>query len=323
MFINLKTSSLTTKESFFETAYKINSPAILADGSFKIIAKTKSVNNFLCGVRKGTKLTRFLPEKAVFEIENMQAESIFRTEFLTSNGDFGVVVIRKEDSYLILFDRLFSELLKSANEVYGKMSGYDNELDGENWVFAYCSDKLKELLGDILASLKISKGLPFFEAVSVVRHIESKLEKATIEKEIAFEISDERLLTTGNKKDFAAAIVILVAFLLKSGRNISVKLNANDEIIALSVLGNGDFLPFERLNVRSFLDGFETYKDNRFLLYLVKLISDANLWDFKTVSENGFSGFRLVLPFIKSGEEFLLREEENDYIDELIESFIQ
>jgi hypothetical protein len=110
---------------------------------------------------------------------------------------------------------------------------------------------------------------------------------------------------------------------LKSGRNISVKLNANDEIIALSVLGNGDFLPFERLNVRSFLDGFETYKDNRFLLYLVKLISDANLWDFKTVSENGFSGFRLVLPFIKSGEEFLLREEENDYIDELIESFIQ
>ena len=323
MFINIKASALLTKERFIEDAERINSPAIFADGSFKIIAKTKSVNELLRGVRKGTKLTRFLPETAVFEIENMQSDSVCRTDFLTINGICGVVVIRKEDGYLMVFDNLFSELLKSANDVYGKMSGYDNKLEDENWDFAYCSDKLKELLGEILASLKITKGLPFFEVVSVVRHIASKTKDAVAEKEIAFEISDERILTVGNKKDFAAATVLLIAFLLKTESSISVKLEANDETIGLSVLGNGDFLPFERLNVRGFLDGLETRKDNRFLLYLIKLIADANLWDFKTVSDfGGFSGFRLVLPFIKSGEEFLLREDENDYIDELVEKLL-
>ena len=323
MLINVKSLSTLSQEAVSRTYIEAERPTVVADLNFKLVAKTRSVNQFLPSVRRGTKLTRFLSEKAVFDIKNMESESVYHTDILTKNSDISAVIIRKDENYLMIFDRFFGEILGNTVEVYGKMSGYDNKLCDESDPLSIRRNKIKELLGDALDTFKVIRGLPFFESVSVIRYIAAKLSKTEFGRKIEFSFPDEKVLTSGNEKDFAEILMLLISFLSEDSPDISVGLEVGDDVISLSVIGNSGFLPFERIDLKRYLCSPEKKDDNSILLYIVKLLSDANLWDVNPIFENGISGFRLILPYIKSGDEFLLREHDFDYIDGLIEAFFK
>ena len=323
MILYFNTLSSLTEADLSQQGRFQDQPLIIADENFKLIAKTRIVNEYLSNVRKGTKLTRFLSDEAISEISNMQPQSACRSEFFTKNGNYPIVIVRNNERLLIVLDRFFSEIYKNATEVYGKLSGYDSPMLDENSPFAPCFDKAHAILGDVLASLSVIKGLPFFETVSLLQHIASRVKNIEIGRSVSFSLENEKMLTSGNERDFATAVVLMLSFLLKNENEVSIKLQKDGEIINLSVLGNGGFLPFERFELRRFLCDGDTKTDEGFFVYLVKLLSDANLWDFGVVfEENKFSGFNLQLPYIKSGDEFLLRENDFSYIDTLLQNFL-
>lgn len=325
MFINVK-QSLITAETFFENVENINSPSVLLDSSFRIIAKTKAVNGFLKGVRKGTKISKFLSDEAVFEIENMTDESVFRTEIFTETERFSVVVVSKDGYRLVIFDRLFAEVFKTANDVYRKMSGYDNGFDGKDNLFSSRTNKLKDLLGGIIDSFKTPNGLPFFDASPIVSCVVSTVLGSSVEfrERIVVNLPKERFTTSGNDRDFAAATVLLVSYALKNRHDVSVSLVGNSGKIKLSIAGKQNFGFGTTINLRNFLQASADVGEFEFLIYLTKLIADANLWDFEiSEDESGFPCFNLLMPLLKNGEEFLLREDVFKFIEELVNTITE
>ncbi len=323
MIINVKSSALMTKSGFTETAESINYPAVLIDNRFKIVAKTKSVNRFLKGVRVGTKIVRFLPESAVFEIENMEIESVFHTSFSTQFGKFPVVVISNGDCRLVVFNQLFSELLDTATAIYSKMSGYDNKLNDKNNPFKDCPDAVKAILGDVLKSFETTRPLPFFDVSALISCILSELKNksAALDDRIKFVPIEDKLLTSGNERDFAAVLILLLSFLLENGSDISLSVAENHDTIKISLVGNADFGFCGRINIRRFLQSSKENENFEFFLYLAKLLTDANLWELElSEDENGVSRLNIILPLLRSGEEFLLREEVFGFVKELINS---
>lgn len=230
---------------------------------------------------------------------------------------------------------------KLQNIMSGEICSVDILLNGEETtaaVFCAC-DRLLLFVGDLgystsLRALKSSevgesirarlwsvaeklidegyqlRTLPFFDisAVSDAILSEISLQHPCLRKRIRFENRCFESFGIGSEQGFTLIFAAICSLLLDflDGESITVKTECGRNSLYL------DFLSSE--------SRFSPLPSNQSgELRRIRLIAEANLWSFKTFSDTGGRvGYRLVLPLVKSGEEFLVRDIISEFIRETV-----
>ncbi len=317
MVINIKAIGALDRENLCERITSFGAPAIVVDENFKIVCKTASVNEFLTGVRKGSEIKRYLSEESLFEIEKIENEHIFHCEMASSKRNFGVAVIGGSDCRLVIFRPIYNDIVASVERSYCKMSGYDGSI-GEEIEDACNSLGRASIIADAINGFQTIRGLPFFDASAVLNRLFACLPDE-IRDNVELSASDSKIVTNGNERDFALAFVFALANCLERGSHADISLFEQSGETVLRISSDFSLGKDGRINLSKFLKS----KGEKFLwLYLLKLISDANLWDFGIFSlDSGDTTIEIRSSLFKNGDEFLLREDNFDFAPDLIKAF--
>ncbi len=284
----------------------LGAPALLFDEALRTVEKSQDAVVMTSHIRRGVKLNRFIPEEHIGVLLSMQWGETFVTEIRSETEKCRATVICGNGWYLAVLQPLMSGLRERVCEKYIKMSGYDTSLRErmlcvkEASLYSRKHKTLFDIGEQILSELEVSKGLPFFDAVKISKSVVNEIARnsQTISERIEFSHDEEKLIAEGNERDFVLLCAFAVAFCASCcDGGIDVKLEHYSNGIAFTVSGNG-------IN-KEFSNG----DDSDFWRHLMKLLSDSNLWDFSSrVTENRNLGFCLNMPYVKSGEEFAVRD---------------
>lgn len=152
--------------------------------------------------------------------------------------------------------------------------------------------------------------LPFFDisAVSDAILSEISLQHPCLRKRISFENRCFDSFGIGSEQGFTLIFAAICSLLLDfmGGESITVKSECGRNSLYL------DFLSSE--------PRFSPLPSNQSgELRRIRLIAESNLWSFKVFSDvSGRAGYRLILPLVKSGEEFLVRDIISEFIRETV-----
>lgn len=284
----------------------LGAPTLLFDENLKTVCKSRSASAMTSRIRRGIKLNRFIPEEHIGILLSMQWGETFVTEIRSEPEKYRATVICGNGWYLAVLQPITSELRECVCEKYGKMSGYDILLS-ERTVCAKedhaYSEKMKKLFDigeNILSGLAVSRQLPFFDSVRMIKCIVEGIAENSrnLSEKPVLMYGEEKLIAEGNERDFALLCAFAVAScVLCCDGGIGVSLEHFSDEIALTVVGGG-------IN-----EEFSNGVDGGFRMYLMKLLSDSNLWDFSVhITETRDLSFRLTMPYVKSGEEFAVRD---------------
>ena len=310
-------NNMTVDELVLEIS-AMQEPALLVDARFKILAKSRLANECFSGIRKGTSIKLFLSEEDACRISEMKGSSLLNAEFSDKGSTFGGMVICKENVRIIVLRPLFSKVVGQINNYYGRMSGYDSsvsvpfEKQAREMEFA-------ETLGELFDSMDFLTGLPFFNASSVIRALEKEIEKfpKKVSARFKFEVSENELITDGSDRAFALIAVFAASLLAEYGsEKTSILLSGKNNAVTLTITGSA--LISEGLP-KGFIKNPSEMDEASFRLYMIKLLADQNLWDFK-VCDVPPCNAALVLeaPLVKKGEEFAIRDVSLPFIKKLI-----
>ena len=331
MFINIKTCRGFLPDEAAEEIENLEFPAVLLDKNLKLLQKNILAKKFGSDLRKGMKFSRFLKEDDVEKIGSM---SLGETLFLSvKNGDneFRANVICGVDCYLVLMRAGSMQLRDTVLEKYRKMSGYDSTIvaekipvDNEKRVSA-----IEEIIAEALFKQLSPRTLPFFNTATIYKGIldEFKTVIPDLTKRVTLKIPQEELIGEGDEKDFCFMFSAMLSLCLDfADGEVKVESKNDGDELVVSVIADIDVLTYGIAR----LTAFENSKYNLdpsdelgFLVYMLKLLSDSNLWDFSVTCKEGQLRFSLRTPYVKRGEEFMVHDISASYIKKLVKALAQ
>lgn len=332
MIINIKSVGSHSREQLSVLAESLDNAAILTDENTKVIMKNSACSRIVPRLRKGSKISRFLEDGVEDTIKDMLPRDVFSARFKTENEEHGIIVICGFDSRLFLFDPLGSGMFSRIEELYSRMSGFDNEevefeTDGDTKLGRKAnSRKIASLLSNMLDSFKKVRSLPFFNANDVINLIAETIKKSgkTAKQRLVSDIPEGETITQGNSHDLALILSFAISFCFDHGEDSKIFVNVEhieDEAV-FTVSSRTALSVYESARMTAIHKFTGDTDDKNFWFYMIRLLADANLWSFESVAAiDGTVTFTLKTPLIQSVEEYLLRDGFDEEILEIIKMF--
>ncbi len=321
MRINIKTLGGNSRTELEKEVSLMSEPVVLLDENLKVVSKSPAVNEYIPGIRRGAKFSRFLSGEALSVVSSMNAGGVSSIELEVNSATLGGMAVCGDRFTVVFIRPLYAKLIDLVTADYKRMSGYDNEIPAlmpkESRVY-----EIAGLLSELLDTMDFFNGLPFFNSASVIRGIAqetAKLPKKLSER-FEFSVSENELITDGSDRAFALISLFAASFFAENGaKKVKTELSGKGNEIVLRVVGE-DLVLFSGAEI--FKKPFrapEDMNETDFWLYMIKLLADRNLWDFEI--ERGVSGktaFVLRSNFVRKGEEFALRDISSEFIEKVI-----
>lgn len=332
MIINIKSVGSHSREQLMLLAESLDNAAILTDESTKVIMKNSACSRIVPRLRKGSKLSRFLENGVEDTIREMLPRDVLSARFKTENEEHGVIIVSGFDSRLFLFSPLGSGMFARIEELYSRMSGFDNEevefeTEGDTKLGRNAvSRKIASLLSNMLDSFKKVRALPFFNANDVTSLISETIMKSgkTAKQRLVSDIPEGETITQGNSHDLALILSFAISFCFDHGEDSKIFVNVEhiDNEAVFTVSSRTVLSVYESARMTAIHKFTDDTDDKNFWFYMIRLLADANLWSFESIAAiDGTVTFKLKTPLIQSVEEYLLRDSFNEEILEIIKIF--
>lgn len=329
MLINIRTMGRLMSEELLEKLAGLPYPAVLLDETLKIVEKNRESVEFASFLKKGTKIHRYIPESDIAKLIAMKPCDTLITEVSTVEKRCHVNVICGVGCRLIVFQPAVSGLFSGVSEKYMKMSGYDADIqkDGvyasEDIHIRRFSKKFSEIIESVCAAHCEILALPFFNVAAILTRLVSEIELIAPRKiKINLDLSSSELIGEGSEKDFVLVSAFMISLCLESMADGELTVLAEDQMgeMVLSVFCDSQSSAYGMAKSASMRmrQGNSSADENDFLVYMLKLLADANLWDISVSSDMGKSGFVLRIPCVKSGEEFTVRDASVEFIGSVV-----
>ena len=328
MFINIKTGRGFMPDEVMEEMENIEFPAVLLDKNLKVLKKNSASRKFE-SLRKGMKFSRFLTESDEAKIRLMSLGETLFLAVANQNSEFRANVICGVDCHLVLMRVGSMKLRDAVVEKYQRMSGYDSTMiandlliDNEKHISA-----IEGIVVEALFKQLSPRTLPFFNALTITNGILGEFANTFSDflSRVTVKISQDELVSEGDEKDFALMFAAMVSLCLDFAENeIRIELRNEGDELVVSLVADVDVSDYGIARLTS-LDKNESMLDAAdelgFLTYMLKLLSDCNLWDFLVTCKDGQLRFSLRTPYVKRGEEFMVHDISTLYIKKLVKAF--
>ncbi len=333
MIINIKSVGSHSREQLAILAESLDNAAILTDENTKVIMKNPACARIVSGLRKGSKLSRFLEDGVEDTVKDMLPCDVLSAKFKTDDEEHGVIIISGFDCRLFLFSPLGSGMFSRIEELYSRMSGFDNEeikfgTEEDTKIGSNAnSRKIAKLLSDMLDGLKKVRSLPFFNANDVTTLICDTISKSgkTAKQRLVSAVSHDETVTQGNSHDLALILSFAISFCFDHGEDSKIFVNTEhiDDEAVFTVSSRTSLSVYELAKTTAIHKFTGDTNDKNFWFYMIRLLADANLWSFSTEAAiDGTVTFTLKTPLIQSVEEYLLRDPAEEDIISIINMFL-
>ncbi len=308
--------------------------AVVLDNEFKIQYKKLSREYGFLGLKLKGKIHNNMSKKDFSVLENMSPSEIYHT-FLHKNGvEIPAVAVRYQECLLVVMGDGYLCMKNIADEFESDLSGYDIKLsqncnqEALDWIKINC-DALSDILFRKTDGLKYINNLSAINIPRVISLLIKEMEDYAFGSRLKYSYSHTKeLFVQGKEKDFALALVMLIAFCVRYDNLNEIFITTNEDgddiVMSVSVDAheiNDDFIDFAAFRSKRV---FEENGKGAFLIYSVKLISEYSLWDFDIDRDNqGFLTFKLKMPSVEIIDGFVIAEESEEYITELATAFFK
>ena len=332
MIINIKSVGMHSREQLAILAESLDVAAILTDENTKVIMKNAHCSRIVCGLRKGSKLSRFLEDGVEETVKDMLPREVLSARFNTDDEEHGVIIISGFDSRLFVFNPLGSEMFARIEELYSRMSGFDNEeiefgtKEDTKVGTNPNSRKIARILSDMLDGFKKARSLPFFNANDIIDLICDTVSKSgkTAKQRLVSTVSHGETITQGNSHDMALILSFAISFCFDHGEDSKILVNTEhieDEAV-FTVSSRTSLSVYDLARITAIHKFTGDTNDKNFWFYMIRLLADANLWSFSSEAAiDGTVAFTLKTPLIQNVEEYLLRDQLDEEIIEIIKIF--
>lgn len=336
MIIGIRTDGVFSLSELKADKEFFGMPILIMDDALKIVAKNKEASMYTSDIRIGAKLNRFIPESDIDKIKDMRSGEILLTSVNTEGAECRVNVLRGIDCRVAVLYPVGGGVFKGINEKYGRMSGYDLKLSKASPMQIPKSDShcvhggIAEIVDRLASEHTVSQRLPFFDSGSVFARIvsETKALSPCCSSRLICVPPGEKLITAGSERDFALMAAFAVAFCLdcSDGEVYASALKLDDRIEVTVACEIGALIP-DMSKVTEFRKYFGGLKgemsEPAFWAYLLRLFADSNLWELDVrVSGGNRLEFIVRMPFIKSGEEFWVRDFYDCFVHDILLAFL-
>ncbi len=333
MIINIKSVGSHSREQLKLLAESLDVAAILTDENTKLITKNAACSKIVSRLRKGSKLSRFLEDGVEETVKDMLPREVLSARFKTDDEEHGIIIISGFDCRLFVFSPLGSGMFARIEELYSRMSGFDNEeiefgTEEDTKIGSSAgSRKIAKLLSDMLDGFKKVRSLPFFNANDVTDLICDTIAKSgkTAKQRLVSAVSHGETVTQGNSHDLALILSFAISFCFDHGEDSKIFVNTEhiDDEAVFTVSSRTSLSVYELAKITAIHKLTNDTNDKNFWFYMIRLLADANLWSFASVAAiDGTVTFTLKTPLIQNVEEYLLRDPAEEDIISIINMFL-
>ena len=261
--------------------------------------KARTDTNFL---KRGCSISRFLSPESVDEILAMNPSEVIVAE-LDYNGDRMPANVVCGVGYRLLIVRSADSRIYSAvGEKYVGLSGYNknilrtSELKSISIPYAFA-----DIVDNLLREHIKARELPFFNASDMVKRFFDELNRQKIDnRRCDVFVSDGELISEGSHKDFLLMIAVMTALCLERSNHVSFTVeNTAPQLVFRAICETES----------DFSDVFDYESEIGLFSYAIKLLAEANMWEFSFFSKGIKSGVELRTAHVHNGEELALFDE--------------
>ncbi len=337
MLLNIKSLTDEHLSSMEELIDHRDMPMILTDDKLFVLKKNKPASSISSGLRRGAKITRFLPAADQALVPDMQPREILSTtlQFDTMPAR-EVLVVCGCGFRLFVFASVGASLCRRVDELYAKMSGYDS-LKSEpplESAFRLSEKKFASLLSNMLVSsaeeFRRVRGLPFFNLSSIIDMVYCCIRDSRdgTRNKVRIGSFSPTLTTEGNPRDFALILSFAISFCMDVRSEgevlLSVSEHHDDTVVSVSCDSGSSSYGLARM-IRPWKPTASSPEPNDgmgFWLHMVRLLAEGNLWDFTSDIELG-GGFTLSIsvPRVGSVDSYLIRDSRPKELVDIVSVF--
>ncbi len=332
MVINIRTACGYLPDELAEKLNMLEYPAVLLDKDLKVTAKNGEAFGFVPFLRRGTKITRFLPEGDEAKVKEMITCDTLISSINKDGKSFRVNIICGFDCYLVILRPESASLRAEVFSKYEKMSGYEADITEPETFTDRKQGKssgIADLIEPALYKHLSPHPLPFFNSSAILNAFLSELERAfpNYRSRIKSSISEEELISEGDEKDFILIIAFMISLCLDfSESQVSLEAEKDQNELVFRVSANADESVYDVARLVSLSKGFansaDGFNESDLRAYMLKLLADGNLWDFSIGYNGGRLDFTLRTPYVKRGEEFMVRDISAAFVVKVIKALI-
>ena len=291
-----------SSDKFQKILETLLSPALLLDSRLRVSAMNAEAKIMLFEIAEGEDILPYLSESAAESIAMMISGEICTVDFVCDSFKGSANVISGNGERLLI---LATAPYRSRAGIFSD-SGYGR---GEKDEETPESEKLVSRLREEHYKPRL---LPFFESGSLLTAFKRELEAAFPEtaKRLILHSDGEKYFAKGSERDFALITAELTCFCLcaSDGGYVDIFADCEQDELVLSVSCVPSKLGFAEAE-----SGINIEK--------LALLASGNLWELTVSEQSGDRlAFSLRMPFVKSGEEFLVRDISAEFLRELVAS---
>lgn len=323
MKVEVTAPKFFSAEELKKNIRSFNLPILLADDSFKIIAKN---DNFAesKAFRIGSRFDKSLMPNDVERLCFLDDGKMIVVDLIVENKKGYASVIRGYGCYLICFRYLADSFVDRLYERFNKLSGYDVGITA--LLTAALSDigntkngmRLFAVIERLLLELSDVHRLSFFDFSSTLSALFSTLGEVapSMLRRIDIPSAFPETVAIGNGDDllliFAYALVLCFDCTVDGNIAFSASDSANGIRTTFSATvekGNKDVEAFiNALYGRDIYD--KPFDRPSFWAFFAKLLADTNLWEISASNRGDRFAINFFIPSVARGEEFYLRDPE-------------
>ncbi len=300
--LNIKNQSELGSDKFQKLLETLLSPALLLDSRLRVSAMNAEAKILLFEIAEGEDILPYLSESAAESIAMMISGEICTVDFKSDSfkGSANVISGNGERLLILATAPHSNRSVLSADLGYGRGEKDEETPEAESLVSRLREEHYKPRL------------LPFFESGSLLTAFKRELEAAFPEtaKRLILHSDGEKYFAKGSERDFALIAAELTCLCLceSDGGFVDIFADCEQDELVISV----SCVPSKPV-VAEAESGINVEK--------LALLASGNLWEL-TISEQSVDrlAFSLRMPFVKSGEEFLVRDISAEFLRELVAS---
>ncbi len=304
----------------------IECPAAVLDKQLRLVFKNKGYSAVVRAPRIGINIKNYVSPEDYQHLCDMRDGQTLNVGLLVGHNTLGATVFACADLRILVVSRLDSDVRQGLDMLYRRMSGYDLTVVGgeEALLMRQIDASVAALFAESAAETFSLREVPFFDAVSVVRRLTFALSdrRGAVSRRIRTDIGSESFTAYGSGRDFALALGTLISLCAASSDgSIDISMSECADSVEVSVSADIYAEVADRLRKNlGRLDSTSVSEDDAgFIIYVLRLLADGNLWDLRISTESEGMSFYLTLPIQEPFSAIRLRDVGDDLVRRIIE----
>ncbi|MBQ8895395.1 MAG: hypothetical protein IJY88_01195 [Clostridia bacterium] len=298
MLFNMLVKVLSENEFGGEMLERLEAPAFLTDNSLCVTAVNTEAALTLCDIREGIDISRFLSESTAETVASMISQELCSADISVKGAKRSATVLCGRECRLFIVGAELG-VEKDVFKALGELSGYDMELIRAK----QAKNNIMDIALQLRAEQFVPRRLPFFSAYSALYALQEELlaDHPDVCAHVNFNYIDAKGYAKGSERDFALIAVALVSSLIPQTENgiLDISMVCDRESVVLHFLGS----------VNKEIGVAELKEEH------LRLLAEGNAWE---LVKDGNGGYSLIMPFVKGGEEFMVRDISAEFLRKIV-----